>query len=187
MKPMIGWLCKRKQHCSQSGRWFISGVVFVLTDARSVHELQKKWQTVRFVTLLKTWMAKQVMCLHPQNGRSWKRCSSTVRNMSCINEWDLLSQVKILLLAMLSLDTSAQLLRAYQLHSTAMQTERIFSPVNKNKTVYRPNMSTQTLSSRLTHKMMQTAQFSVCHSKQYSNTLWKFVKSATCFKCWHLW
>ena len=63
-------------------------------------------------------------------------------------------------------------------HSNA-DCERIFSLVQKNKTDYRPNMSTRTLGSLLTRKMMQSAQANVCHSMQYSTSLLHRAKSAT--------
>jgi hypothetical protein len=63
-------------------------------------------------------------------------------------------------------------------HSNAY-CERIFSQVNKNKTEFRPNMSTKTLGSLLTRKTIMSAHSQVCHSMQYTSDELYRAKSAT--------
>ena len=63
-------------------------------------------------------------------------------------------------------------------HSNA-DCERIFSLVNKNKTEFRPNLSTKTLGSLITRKVMMSARSQTCHSVYHSNDVLRLAKSAT--------
>ncbi|XP_038055187.1 uncharacterized protein LOC119727389 [Patiria miniata] len=63
-------------------------------------------------------------------------------------------------------------------HSNA-DCERIFSLVTKNRTEFRPNMKTETLSSLITHKQFIVAKGTVCHRQTYSLATLQKAKSAT--------
>jgi len=63
-------------------------------------------------------------------------------------------------------------------HSNA-DCERLFSTVRKNKTDFRASLSTDTLSSILTHKTMLSARSQVCHSIVHSDELLRQAKFAT--------
>jgi len=63
-------------------------------------------------------------------------------------------------------------------HSNA-DCERLFSAVRKNKTDFRSSLSTDTLSSILTHKTMTSARSQVCHTMTHSDELLRQAKSAT--------
>ena len=62
-------------------------------------------------------------------------------------------------------------------HSNA-DCERIFSLVTKNKTQYRPTLSTDMLSSLVTHKTVMVARNEVCYQTYSGGWLIK-AKSAT--------
>ena len=63
-------------------------------------------------------------------------------------------------------------------HSNA-DCERVFSLVTKNKTQYRASLSTDMLSSLVTHKVVMSARQEVCHSQQFDDGLLRKAKSAT--------
>lgn len=63
-------------------------------------------------------------------------------------------------------------------HSNA-DCERIFSLLNKNKTDQRCNLSTKTVGSLMTRKMMTTAKSRVCYTSEYTTQLLSSCKSAT--------
>ncbi|MGH0137165.1 UNVERIFIED_CONTAM: hypothetical protein FKN15_035895 [Acipenser sinensis] len=57
--------------------------------------------------------------------------------------------------------------------------ERVFSLVTKNKTQHRASLSTDMLSSLVTHKIMMSAKQQVCHTQIFSDNLLRKAKSAT--------
>ena len=65
-------------------------------------------------------------------------------------------------------------------HSNA-DCERVFSLVTKNKTEFRPSMTTRTLNSLVTHshKQFMVAKHTVCYQQTYSKKTLQKVKSAT--------
>jgi len=91
-----------------------------------------------------------------------------------------LARPKTLLLAIAGFRTLVLLWKAYLSYSTATQTVSAYSVLSqKNKTVYRANMSTKTLGSLITRKTMMSVMSKPCHSVEHSQELLKRAKSAT--------
>ena len=63
-------------------------------------------------------------------------------------------------------------------HSNA-DCERVFSLVTKNKTQFRPRMSTEVLSALIVRKISMQANQTVCYQENISDTLLRKAKQAT--------
>ena len=102
------------------------------------------------------------------------------KSMQIDEAWHVIGNIKDVATGKLKFDVLSKVMKGILVifHSNA-DCERIFSLVNKNKTEFRANLSTNTLGSLLTRKTVMSARSQVCHTLHHSDELLKRAKSAT--------
>jgi len=107
--------------------------------------------------------------------------STDIMNCSRIDQaWHLISQIKSPASGMSKYGTICKVARLVVImyHSNS-DCERMFSVVNKNKTEFRSSLSTKTLNSLMTRKMVQSSTDTPCYAIEHSKDLLEKCKKAT--------
>lgn len=152
-------IANRQQHTFKQLKYFTDRFPCLLT------------QEADFVDKLETEFDAYQITILPDNCLKAKRIDES---------WHVLGQLKDPSTAQTEFGRLVRVVKGILVifHSNA-DCERIFSLVNKNKTEFRPNLSTKTLGSLITRKVMMSARSQTCHTVQHSNDVLRLAKSAT--------
>ena len=147
---------------------------------------QLKYFTDRFSCLLPMNMSETVDTTLDSLQNEFNSYQVTVLPDSCMKAkrideaWHIISEIKDPVTGLAKFQLLSTVVKGILVifHSNA-DCERIFSLVNKNKTEFRPNLSTKTLGSLITRKLMMSAQSQLCHTVHHSKEVLRRAKSST--------